>query len=134
CSCRLSPSALDGSRCAWFPFALRGERQLVVVVIVLCGLEGTERAAEPCECLCFELADSLAGQLELGADLLQRLRVGIDAEAELEDPALTLGKVGECLQHRSGAQGVLGELLRAIRGLIGEQVAELVAVVVSDWR
>src|SRR6059058_1259349 len=81
---------------------LRCERQVV--------LGRSEEVAELRDCVCLELSDSLPGQAELGADRLERLGLAVEAEAELEDPALALGQVGERLAYRAGAQGVLRDV------------------------
>ena len=60
------------------------------------------------------------------------MRIGVDPEAELEDPALTLRKLGKSLAHRAGAQGVLGQLLRTARSLVSEEISELASVLVAD--
>ena len=48
--------------------------------------------AEAGECLPLELADALARQVELVADRLERPRLTLEAEPQLEDPPLPLGK------------------------------------------
>src|SRR5262249_61178306 len=40
----------------------------------------------------------------------------------------------ERLTHRTGAQSILGQLLRAVSRLVREEIAELAAVFVSDRR
>ncbi len=47
---------------------------------------------QPLESLRLELANALARQSELGPDRLERPRVALEAEAELEDPPLALGQ------------------------------------------
>ncbi len=47
--------------------------------------------AEPSERLPFELPDPLAREVELVTDRLERPRLAVEAEAELEDPPLALG-------------------------------------------
>jgi hypothetical protein len=59
--------------------ALSGERDQI-----------SERG-EPSQRLAFELSHALAGQVELVADRLERPGLALEAEAELEDPALPLG-------------------------------------------
>src|SRR5262249_7197256 len=46
--------------------------------------------SEPCQSLALELPDPLSGQVELVADRLERPRLALEAEAELQDPALAL--------------------------------------------
>src|SRR3954463_1957888 len=48
--------------------------------------------AEPCESLALELPDALARQVELVADRLERPRLALEAEPQLEDPPLALGQ------------------------------------------
>src|ERR1700758_2538401 len=52
-----------------------------------------ERQLEPGESSALELPDALARQAELLADRLQRGRLGVEPEPELDDPALPLRPV-----------------------------------------
>src|SRR6059058_3217610 len=65
----------------FFPFRVRRG---------LLGRDGDEVAqgAEPGERLALELADALARQVELVPDRLERPRLALESEAELEDAAL----------------------------------------------
>jgi hypothetical protein len=47
---------------------------------------------KPGKCLAFELADPLAGQVELVADRLESPGLALEAEPQLQDPALPLRK------------------------------------------
>src|SRR6188508_3024082 len=92
------------------------------------GLEVAQRG-EPGERLALELANPFARQVELVADRLQRPRLALEAEAELEDPPLALGQRIQRLADALAAQRLLG-LVERVGGLaVGEQVAELTLVV-----
>ena len=54
---------------------------------------------EPGQCLAFELAHSLAGQVELVPDRLERPGLALEAETQLEDPPLALRKGIESPAH-----------------------------------
>src|SRR6266576_2263561 len=96
---------------------LRGERDQVA-----------ERG-EPRQRLTFELPNALARQVELVADRLERPRLALEAEAELEDATLPLGQRVERAADALTAERFLG-LFERIRGLaVGEQVSELALVV-----
>ena len=77
------------------------------------------------ERLGLELADALARQAELLADRLERRGLAAEAEAELDDPALPLGQVGDRALDALAPDCVDGLLGRVDRRLVGEQVAEL---------
>src|SRR5919204_6740309 len=87
---------------------------------------------EALERLALELAHALAREPELVADRLERPRIALEAEAQLEDPALALGQRVESLAHALLAQ----RLLRLVEGIarlaVGEEVAELALVVRPD--
>src|SRR5581483_960695 len=87
---------------------------------------------EPRERLALELAHPLARQVELLADRLERPRLALEPEAELEDPPLPLRQRVERLAHALPAKRLLG-LVEGIGGLaVREQVAELALVVGAD--
>ena len=65
------------------------------------GLQLAQRG-EPRERLALELADALARQIELVADRLERPRLALEAEAQLEDPPLALRERVERLAGRPG--------------------------------
>src|SRR5207247_5390332 len=66
------------------------------------------------------------------ADRLERPRLALEAEAELEDAALPLGQRVERAADALAAERLLG-LVERIRGLaVGEEVAELALVVRAD--
>ena len=66
------------------------------------------------------------------ADRLERPRLSLEAEAQLEDPPLAFGEGVERLAHALAAQRLLG-LFERIGGLaVGEQVAEFAFVVRAD--
>src|SRR5438067_11565049 len=79
-----------------------------------------------------DLADALAADLQLTADLLQRGRLAVEAEAKLQYSTLALRQTPDRLGHRPGAYrlGCLG--LRVGGGRIGEQTAELALPVGAD--
>src|SRR5260370_11277404 len=100
----------------------------------LLGRDGNQVAqgAEPGERLALELTDALPRQVELVPDRLERPRLALEAEPQLQDAPLTLGERIECTPHALAAERLLG-LLERIGGLaVGEQVAELALLVRAD--
>src|SRR5437763_12673372 len=77
------------------------------------------------ERLRLELADAFPRQPELLADRFQRRRLAVEAEAQLDDPALPLQQIGDRTLDPLAANRVHGLLCRVERRLVGEQVAEL---------
>src|SRR6201991_3521250 len=83
--------------------------------------------------LVLDLPDALARHVERAPDLVERARVlPAEAVAELEDAPLA---VGEGLQRL--AKGFLGEdlrraLVRRLRALVGDELAELRLLLVAD--
>src|SRR5690242_18544942 len=83
--------------------------------------------------LVLDLADALARDVERPADLVERARVlAAEAVAQLQHAALA---VGEVLQRL--AEGLLGEdlrraLVRGLRALVGDELAELGLLLVAD--
>src|SRR4051794_434081 len=73
------------------------------------------RMAEFGEGLRFDLADPLAGDAELLADLLQRLRLtAVEPEAQADDLLLALGQLAEHLTDRRGQHGSGGGVGRTV--------------------
>ena len=98
------------------------------------GGDGGELAesGEALERLALELANALAREPELGADRLERPRIALEPEAQLEDAPLALGERVERLADALLAQRLLG-LVERVRGLaVGEEIAELALVVGAD--
>src|SRR3954471_1365714 len=90
------------------------------------------QCCEPRQCLAFELPDALARQVELVADRLERPRLALEAEPQLEDAPLALRQSVECLADVLAAERLL-RLVERVRGLaIGEEVAEFALVVRAD--
>src|SRR5579875_503975 len=90
--------------------SLRGEDELVA-----------QRELQPRQGVALELADTLARQPELLADRLERRRLRVEAEAQLDDPPLPLGQVGDRPLDALPAHRLDG-LLGGIGGrLVGEQ-------------
>src|SRR5207248_3571143 len=88
--------------------------------------------SEPRQRLALELPDALARQVELVADRLERPRLALEAEPQLEDPPLPLGERVQCLPHALPAERLL-RLVERIGGLaVGEEIAELALVVRAD--
>src|SRR5215203_7367650 len=90
------------------------------------------KRGEPRERLAFELADALARQVELVADRLERPRLALEAEPQLEDPPLALRERVECLADVLATQRLLGLVERVDGVAVGEQVAQLALVVGAD--
>src|SRR3954462_1584155 len=84
-----------------------------------------EGELEPRKSVALELPDALARQAELLADRLERGRLGLEAEAELDDAPLTLGQIRHRALHALPADRLDRFLGGINRGLVGEQVAEL---------
>src|SRR4051794_36613206 len=84
------------------------------------------------ERLALQLPHPLAGQVELVPDRLERPRLALEAEPQLEDPPLALGQRVERLANALPAKRLF-RLLEGIRRLaVGEEVAELALVVGAD--
>src|SRR5205823_3093039 len=78
-----------------------------------------------------ELTHPLARQAELLADRLERDRRTAEPEAQLDHPALALRQRRQSLPDRVGPERVAGSLLGIRRGAVGDEVAELGAVVLA---
>ena len=92
-----------------------------------------ERVLEPGQRRLLELANPLAGQLELAPDLLERQAVLTrEAEPELEDPSLAVGQTGERRANALALERLVRLVDRVDGGAIGEQVAELAVAVRAD--
>src|SRR5919112_153534 len=85
-----------------------------------------------CERIALDLAHALAADLQLAADLLQRCRLAVEAEPQLEHTALALRQVPHGLTHRPRTQCLGGLALRIDGVRVGEQVAELALAVGAD--
>ena len=71
---------------------------------------------EPLERLALELADTLARQVELVPDRLERPRLTLEPEPELEDAPLALGERIECSADALATKRLLG-LVERVRCL-----------------
>src|ERR687885_705100 len=97
-----------------------------------CDRDEVAERRQPRERLTLELTDALARQVELVADRLERPRLALEAEPQLEDAPLALRQRVERLAHALAAERLLG-LVERIRGLaVCEQIAELTLVVRAD--
>src|SRR3954452_20576103 len=84
------------------------------------------------ERLALQLPHPFAGQIELVPDRLERPRLALEAEAQLEDASLALGQRIERLANALPAKRLF-RLLEGVRRLaVGEEVAELALVVGAD--
>src|SRR5262245_9694931 len=84
------------------------------------------------ECVTLDLPHTLAADLQLPADLLERGRLTVEAEAQLEDTTLSLREVADSFAHRACTQ-CLGRLALRVEGVrVGEQIAELALAVGAD--
>src|SRR6185436_12465900 len=95
------------------------------------GLE-IAQSRQPGECLALELPHSLAREIELLADRLERPRLALEPEAQLENPPLALRQRVERLADALAAERLLGLVERIGRLAVGEEVAELALVVRAD--
>src|ERR671935_2451975 len=87
---------------------------------------------EACQRLALELANALTRQVQLVADRLERPRLALEAEAQLEDPPLALWQGVERPPHALAAERLLSLVERIDRLAVGEEVAELALVVRAD--
>ena len=84
------------------------------------------RVAEFAQGLGLDLADALARDFVLVADLLQRAREAVvEAIAEFQDPALALRQAIKHFAELAFEQMKAGDLARVLGGLVFDQVAEM---------
>src|SRR5207245_3755495 len=126
-----SPTSLPYSSRGQFPGRVRKGLGRVRQVLVG-GDEAFELAGQAIERLRLELAHPLARESELLADRLERGRLALEAEAQLEELPLSLRQAADRTPHRLAPQRLTGRLGRIVGAGVGEQVAELAAVVVAD--
>src|SRR5215207_6647631 len=94
-------------------------------------LEVAERR-QPREGLALELVYALACEIELVPDRLERPRLALEPEAQLEDPPLALGEGVEGTPYALAAERLLG-LVERVRSLaVGEEIAQLALIVGAD--
>src|SRR5919201_383251 len=85
------------------------------------------------ERLVLDLADALAGDVEGAPDLVERARMlAAEPVTELEDAALAVGQVLQRLPERLLGQEVGGAIERGFRLLVGDELAELRLLLVTD--
>src|SRR3954471_10828969 len=95
-------------------------------------LLGLGEALELLERLVLDLADALARHVERATDLVQRARVlPAQAVAQLEDAALAVGEVLQRLAQRFLGEDLGGALVRGLRALVGDELAELRLLLVA---
>src|SRR3954464_6286580 len=83
--------------------------------------------------LVLDLADALARHVERPPDLVERARVlPTEAVAQLEHPALAVGEVLQRLAQRFLGQDLGRALVRGLRTLVGDELAELRLLLVAD--
>src|SRR4051812_10649684 len=87
------------------------------------------KCREPRESLALELTHPLAREVELVPDRLERPRLALEAEAQLQDPPLPLWKRVERLTDVLAAERLLRLVERVGRLAIREEVAQLALVV-----
>src|SRR6266516_1567185 len=92
------------------------------------GLELAQRG-QPRQRLALELPDALAGQVELVADRLERPRLALEAEAQLEDAPFPLGQGVEGPADTLAEERLLGLVERVGSLAVGEEIAELALVI-----
>src|SRR3954465_9571407 len=85
------------------------------------------------ERLVLDLADALARDVERPPDLVERARVlAAQAVPQLEDAALAVAEVLQRLAQRLLGEDLGGALVRRLRALVGDELAELRLLLVAD--
>src|SRR5262249_9317616 len=97
-----------------------------------CDRDQIAQRAEPGQRLALELPDTLSRQVELVPDRLERPRLALATEPQLEDPPLALGESLEGPPHALPAERLLGLVERIDCLPVGEEIAELAFVVGAD--
>ena len=105
--------------------------ELRQIVIRRRGLRARERC-EPAQRLALQLPHALARQVELVPDRLERPRLALEPEPQLEDPPLALRERVERAPDALPSERLLGLVERVSRLTVGEEVAELALVVRAD--
>src|SRR5436190_16570035 len=83
--------------------------------------------------LVLDLADALARDVERAADLVERARVlSAEAVAQLQHAPLAIGEVLQRLAQRLLGEDLGGALVRRLRALVGDELAELRLLLVAD--
>ena len=83
--------------------------------------------------LVLDLADPLARDVERAPDLVERARVlAAEAVAQLEHAALAVAEVLERLAQSLVGEDLHGPLVRGLGPLVGDQLAELGPLLVTD--
>jgi len=90
------------------------------------------QSGQPRQRLALELPDTLARQVELMADRLERPGLALEPEPELENAPLPFGECIERLADVLLAQRLLGLVERIGRFAVGKEIAELTLVVCAD--
>ena len=101
--------------------------------IVVAQFLGTAGVANLAQCLCFNLADTFAGDVELLANFLQRVRLSI-LQPETKADDLLLAR-GQCVQHflqLFAHHGVGRHLRRRGRVLILDEVAQMAVLFLAN--
>src|SRR5919197_5835019 len=90
-------------------------------------------ALELLERLVLDLADALARDVERPPDLVERARVlAAEAVPQLEHAALAVGEVLQRLAERLLGEDLRRALVRGLRALVGDELAELGLLLVAD--
>ena len=103
------------------------------LIEVAAELAAVARVAQLAQRLGLDLADALAGDAELAADLFERAELAVlQAEAKDDDFALALGELAQRVANLRLEQLLRGELERVRHRLVFDEVAEEGVAVLAD--
>src|SRR5688500_11208743 len=92
----------------------------------------TQRPLELGETGALELPDPLARDVQHSADRLERVRLAVEAVAQLQHAALPLGQFGQRLAQLTPLHRGTGSLARIVGAIVSEQLTQLRVVVAPE--